>query len=1146
MTQSNSSEESFGASDGEFHGDSNSELAEDDKTCDSASDVSSLSSTKSSGKSAVLDFTKLGLHGRSCETAILLQAYHRIAMEGSHSELILVKGESGIGKSALVEDMRRPVTSEEPFGRYIQGKFDQLRQMEPLSALVAAFSDLCDLILISDNLREFRIAIKNALGEDVCLLGNVIPNLVSITSDHSYDTSLSDEPEMPSSSVKLASVFRAFLRAVSSPASPILMHLDDIHWADVQSQDIIKSLVLDPDIKNVLIVCTYRNSENGEKVRQHICGNQDDLEGLCVTEIELGNLSQEAVMSMITDLLEVSNGDVQALCTFVRQKTASNPYFICQFLELLQSQRLLRYSSKLSAWQFDMMNIKNETESSENVVDIVFQRIAGLSPLVQGVMQLASCLGHKFDSVLLEAIVFSELDNAAEQSWLTRNPDLMSDYVSHASLDSTAIIRTVLSSAMRKGFIDTIGEVGWYKFTHDRIQSGFYVMIPAVERERLHFRIGMRLRQDIDAIEAVEASRLQSRIVDSVLFIAVDQLNRGAEHVGDASERIAIARLNLTAAEAAINILTFISASKFLRAGLMLLDQGKWETQHELTRNLSIKLAHSELCLGNFDESMTAADEVVRNAQGPSKEDLMKAYVIKIQCLGGKGKLNDAIDLGFYVLNLLGETFRVNRWKMYRSLSDRYRIQWMIQGKSDDELMNLPLMEDEEKLVAMRILAFIVSYSYFDPDPTNALVSSFRMVELSLKYGKSPSTPLCIVCFGIFTSLRGNCEKVYRYGNLALRMQELLLAKEFSVVTAVLVYCFARHWKHPLCDGLGPLLRSYNIAAEAGNVVTNMNDRGNDYASMALHCGNVALGIIEEEVRTLAHKIAVTSDSDVDEAIIRVPFWQAQLLPHLQATLNLIGESENAIILTGEVMDQDQLTKEAKATDNTLASNSILINRYYLATIFEEYEAAEACIPELIPIFGFASSRLHYNYWNLNFYRGLNCYGLFRITKEKKYLRQAHRITKQLSKSHNLGYLNCTPMFLLLSAESKALSEELEEAHKLYDRAILSAATVGCMHFGAIANEKCGAMFFSHNQPIMAEIYLRRAIDLMLEWGAHAKVEQIEEKYRSLLFGAPNEVTLQVGMPKLSRVSHFRPQEVLQDIHIEHSNSVTIPSAMLS
>jgi len=80
----------------------------------------------------------------------------------------------------------------------------------------------------------------------------------------------------------------------------------------------------------------------------------------------------------------------------------------------------------------------------------------------------------------------------------------------------------------------------------------------------------------------------------------------------------------------------------------------------------------------------------------------------------------------------------------------------------------------------------------------------------------------------------------------------------------------------------------------------------------------------------------------------------------------------------------------------------------------------------------------------------------------------------------------------------------------------------------------------------MAEIYLRRAIDLMLEWGAHAKVEQIEEKYRSLLFGAPNEVTLQVGMPKLSRVSHFRPQEVLQDIHIEHSNSVTIPSAMLS
>ena len=235
------------------------------------------------------------------------------------------------------------------------------------------------------------------------------------------------------------------------------MHLG----ADSQSQDIIKAIVQDPEIKNVLLVCTYRNSDEGERVRQHICGSQDDMEGFRITEIELGSLAPEAAMSMLGDLLRSSDDDVQSLCVFITEKTAANPYFICKFLELLQSRRLLLYSNKLSAWQFDLLKIQSETESSENVVDIVFERIDGLGPLVQAVMQLASCLGNKFEGLLLEAIVFCELDKADEQTWLTCNPGLMTEYRSTALID-------VLTTAIRKGFIDTIGEPGLYKFTHDR------------------------------------------------------------------------------------------------------------------------------------------------------------------------------------------------------------------------------------------------------------------------------------------------------------------------------------------------------------------------------------------------------------------------------------------------------------------------------------------------------------------------------------------------------------------------------------------------------------------------------------------------------------------------------------------------------
>jgi predicted ATPase len=648
-------------------------------------------------------------------------------------------------------------------------------------------------------------------------------------------------------------------------------------------------------------------------------------------------------------------------------------------------------------------------------------------------------------------------------------------------------------------------------------------MIPVLERERLHFRIGTWIRQDIDDTVGEEKSakspeslnRLSLKFIDSILLIAVDQLNRGAEHVRDTSERIAIANLNLTAADTAIGKLTFIAASDFLRAGLKLLGQDKWDSHYGLTRDLTTRLAHSELCLGNFDASEMAADDVIQHTQNSSKGDSVKAYITKIQCLSGNGKLCEAIDLGFFVLELLGECFN-RHWKVWNALSDMSISQLILLGKSDDDLMSLPLMEDEDKVAAMRVLGFVLSYAYLMQDTTSLLLSAFRMMKLSLTCGKSHSTPFGIACYGVFTSTTENFEKAYRYGNLALRMQEQLQAKEFSLLTVVLVYSFANHWKHPLSDGLVPLLNSYKLATETGTAETAFNCIAR-YAAMAFQCGSVPLWAVEEELRSLTHKF-VKFDGDCEENE-PTPFWQAQLVPYLQATLNLMGQSEHTVELTGEVMDQGQLTREAMESGNKMATTVILFNRYFLATIFEEYEAAEECISELETSVGNSKSKLHYAYWGLRFYRGLNSYGMFRTTGNENYLREARRMTKELSTMSDLGYTNCTPMCLLLAAEECASSGNTNDARETYDRAICSAAGAGCIHFEGIANEKCGAMFLKEGQLKTAEMYLRRALALMSEWGANAKVEQIEEKYRLLLFGAPVEVTLPLVPTKRSASS---------------------------
>jgi tetratricopeptide (TPR) repeat protein len=431
--------------------------------------------------------------------------------------------------------------------------------------------------------------------------------------------------------------------------------------------------------------------------------------------------------------------------------------------------------------------------------------------------------------------------------------------------------------------------------------------------------------------------------------------------------------------------------------------------------------------------------------------------------------------------------------------------QSILLGKTDDDLLSLPLMEDEDKATATRVLGFVLSYAYLMQDTTSLLLSAFRMMKLSLTCGKSTCTPFGIACYGVFTSTTGNFEQAYRYGNLALRMQEQLQAKEFFPLTIVMVYSFANHWKYPLGDGLVPLLNSYKLAIETVTPETAFNCIAR-YAGMALQCGSVPLWAVEEELRSLSHKfVKFDGDSEDNEP---TPFWQAQLVPYLQATLNLMGQSEHAVELTGEVMDQAQLLKEAMDSGNKMATTVILFNRYFLATIFEEYEEAEECISELETSVENSNSKLHHAYWGLLFYRGLNRYGMFRTTGNENYLNEARNITKELSTMSDLGYANCKPMFLLLVAEESASSGNVNDAREMYDRAIRSAAGAGCIHFEGIANEKCGAMFLKEGQLKTAEMYLRRALTLMSEWGAHAKVEQIEEKYRLLLFGAPVEVTL--------------------------------------
>lgn len=118
------------------------------------------------------------LYGREGEVGILLEAFERVA--GGSTELILVTGFSGIGKTVLVNEVHKPIVRER--GYFIQGKFDQFNRNIPFSAFVQAFRDLMEQLLNESEaeLQQWKSKILAALAENAQIIVEVVPELERI------------------------------------------------------------------------------------------------------------------------------------------------------------------------------------------------------------------------------------------------------------------------------------------------------------------------------------------------------------------------------------------------------------------------------------------------------------------------------------------------------------------------------------------------------------------------------------------------------------------------------------------------------------------------------------------------------------------------------------------------------------------------------------------------------------------------------------------------------------------------------------------------------------------------------------------------------------------------------------------------------
>ncbi|MBD1938263.1 hybrid sensor histidine kinase/response regulator [Microcoleus sp. FACHB-68] len=985
------------------------------------------------------------LYGREAEVSRLLETFDRVA--GGATELMLVSGYSGIGKTVLVNEVHKPIVRQR--GYFIAGKFDQFKRNIPFASLIQAFQSLI-LQLLTESEAEIHLwkeKLLFALGINGQVIIDVIPEIELITGK---------QPPVPElgateSQNRFSRVFKQFIGVFTTQEHPLVVFLDDLQWADSASLKLIELLMTDSDSKYLLLIGAYRDNEVFPTHPTIQTIEKIQAAGATVNNIVLGPLELVHVGQLISDTLNESVQSKQ-LAELLFNKTQGNPFFLTQILKTLAQEDLLTYDLYSGAWQWNLEQIQSIGITDYNVVDLIARNIRKLSEDTQKVLKLASCIGNTFNLEVLSVVRQESSLATAAQLW----PALQAGLILPLSNDYK--IPLVFSQEESSGITLTDVKVD-YKFLHDRVQQAAYSLIPDEEKKATHLRIGQLLLQNTTPEDRKEN-----------IFALVNQLNYGTDLLVSESEKYELAELNLIAGQKAKAATAHESAVKYLNVGLGLLASDSWQHQYDLTFTLYLETAEAEYLIGNFEQLNQLSEVLLKSAK--TLLEKVKVYELKIQFDIAQSQLQSAIDTSVSVLEMFGVRLE----------------QEPPQNLIIDHLADLPAMTDLDKLASMRILKTSVTAAYLG----NAAMLPpilFTMISLSIRYGNSPESAYAYVWYGcLLSGAMGEIESGYQFGKLAVPLLKKLDCNTLKSKIICILYALINHWKNHLSENLEPLLEGTQSGLEVGDLEFACHDAAN-YCNFAFFKGEQLQKMEVEHEKYLALTIKCKQDYDIN--FLKV---------YGQLIKNLLGKAPDKLRLAGNVFNEEEMLPIIKEGNNGTLRLLYYVAQTILLYSFKDYKGTVASATLAAQNAHFGVGTIHNIFYN--FYHSLALLALYPAAEaddKEEYLTQVVANQEKMKTWAFHAPSNFQHKYDLVEAEKARILGRREEAIDYYERAIQAAKAQKYIQEEALANELAAEFQLSLGREKIAKTYMTDAYYGYIRWGAKAKVEDLEARYPQLI-----------------------------------------------
>jgi predicted ATPase/signal transduction histidine kinase len=992
------------------------------------------------------------VYGREAEGAALRGAFARLVTTG-RPELVLVSGPSGIGKSALVYELRRPIVAQH--GVFLSGKFERGKGDIPYLAVIRAFRELTLDILAGSaaEVAAWRRRLGGALGPNGRLIVDLLPEIELV---------IGPQPPVPELALgeaqnRLRMVLRQFVCAFARREHPLTVFLDDLQWVDAASLNLISDLVTAADTRHLLLIGAFRDDEvpASHPLAAALAELRDD--GATVRVIALPPLGEGEVSRLVADTLHRPEAEAAALARLVREKTGGNPFFAVHFLTALHAKRLITFDRAADRWTWNMARVRAE-HTTDNVVDLMVAKLRALPRRTQEVLALAAHLGAMVDRRTMTAV-------------LGQDPEPLLS----AAFEQDLMLRMDRSC----------------RFPHDRVQEAAYSLVPDGERAALHLEIGRRLWARTPPAEIGERT-----------FEIASHLNRGASLIASRKERERVAEINLAAGRRAKESAAYASALTYLAAGSALLSDDRWQRRYELSFALELNRAECEHSSG---DSAAAEERLTLLAQrARTLVDLAAVTCAEVEVYQTRGQSVRAIEAALGYLRRVGVEWSPHPTEA--EVAAEYARLWRALGdRPIESLAELPPVGDPGWRGTMDVLSAIVSPAMItDANLHDLLVG--RLVGLSLEHGNSGPSALAYVRLGTLLGFRfGDYAKGFRFGRIGLDLVERQGFQRYRAAVYLNFGAVLLPWTKHVAGGIGLARRAAAAAEETGNVAYACYAR-TSLVSL-LHAKGEPLADVQREVDDALAFTERAHFQVVTDGIIA----QRQLVCTLRGLSPRFGS------LADTELDEGRFEAHLRDPRLAIAACWYWVRKLQARFHANDFAGAVAAAEEAAPLLWTSPSfpeTAAYHLYGALARAGRHDEAAPDERARHHEAMVAHG--RQLDEWARHCPENFRSRAALADAEIARVEGRAADAERLYEEALASARADGFVHIEAIAYELAARFWRERGHPLFGDAYLQEACDRYRRWGAEGKVRELNRLHPQLARHLPPSLLSLAAVPRTS------------------------------